>query len=169
MTKITSNSKKNKMMQILPLWALFLGIAIIFWLNYRDKEKDKEMYSFKAEGVLVIQDSTGKEKKKIDIEIADTEYDRQLGLMFRESLEENQGMLFIFPYQGELSFWMKNTKISLDILFINKERKIVTIHKRTTPYSEKSLPTLQPAQYVLEVIGGFTDKFSINEGDFVRW
>jgi uncharacterized membrane protein (UPF0127 family) len=89
--------------------------------------------------------------------------------MNRESMEEKQGMLFIFPQERFQSFWMLNTLFSLDMLFINKEKEIVTIHKNTTPLSQQSYPSSKPALYVLEVNAGFTDKYNIKEGDKVFW
>jgi uncharacterized membrane protein (UPF0127 family) len=126
-------------------------------------------YTFKKEGELTFTDTLGNEKVKIDLEIADNEYERQLGLMNRKSMEENQGMLFIFPFEKYQSFWMRNTLISLDILFINKDKKIVTIHKNSEILSAQSYPSSAPAMYVVEVVGGFTDKFNIIIGDKIFW
>ena len=68
-----------------------------------------------------------------------------------------------------LSFWMKNTYLTLDILFVNSNREIVTIHKRTEPLSEKSYAADSPAIYVVEVVGGFTDANNIQVGDKIKW
>jgi hypothetical protein len=84
-------------------------------------------------------------------------------------MEQMQGMLFIFPQQRYQSFWMLNTMFSLDILFINNDKEIVTIHKNTTPLSEESYPSSEPAIYVVEVNAGFCDKHGINLGDKVFW
>lgn len=135
---------------------------------FTDKKEEKE-FIFKKEGELVFADSTGNAKIKIDIEIADTDYDRQLGLMFRTEMSNKEGMLFIFPQQQMQSFWMRNTNLSLDIIFVNENKKIVTIHKSTTPVSDQSYPSTEPAKFVVEVIAGFTDRNNINEGDFVSW
>jgi uncharacterized protein len=132
-------------------------------------EVNETRYNFTKQGELIFTDSLGREKAKIDIEIADTEYKRQLGLMYRKEMEENQGMLFIFPREDFQSFWMQNTFISLDMLFINSRREIVTIHKNTTPYSQQSYPSTAPAQYVVEVIAGYTSKHNIREGDRINW
>ena len=82
---------------------------------------------------------------------------------------ENHGMLFIFPAERYQSFWMLNTLFSLDMLFINSKKEIVTIHKNTTPLSQQSYPSSKPAIYVLEVVAGYTDKFNIKEGDKIYW
>jgi len=124
---------------------------------------------FTKEGSVTLSDSTGKKKITIDAEFADTEYDRQLGLMFRKSMLETQGMLFIFPVEEMKSFWMRNTYISLDMIFIDANKKIVTIHKNTKTLSDQSYPSTKPAKYVLEVTGGFCDRHGVVEGDVVGW
>ncbi len=107
--------------------------------------------------------------QQIDIEIVKDEEAVRQGLMYRKSMEENQGMLFIMPSMGPQSFWMKNTYIPLDILFINHNRQIVTIHKNTTPFSETGLPSTQNAQFIVEVNAGYCDKHGIKVGDFVKF
>ena len=147
-----------------------LIIAMFFILNNCDDEKhDMQYYKFKKEGELTITDTTNNPIIKIDIEIADNDYERQLGLMNRQSMEEMQGMLFIFPDERMQSFWMVNTLFSLDIIFINSNKQIVTIHKNTTPLSEQSYPSSAPAQYVLEVNTGFCDRHNVKLGDKVFW
>ena len=152
--------------------AIVICLLIFFFLvnNFMCNENNEETYyNFKKEGELTFTDSTGNFLVKIDIEIADNDYERQLGLMNRISMEENQGMLFIFPTERYQSFWMLNTLFSLDILFINSNKEIVTIHKNTTPTSQQSYPSSKPAIYVVEVVAGYTDKFNIKEGDRIHW
>lgn len=102
---------------------------------------------------------------KIDIEVADNDEARAKGMMYRKFNEENHGMLFVFPVEEEQSFWMQNTYISLDIIFVNGQKEIVKIHRKATPRSTASLPSGKKAIYVVEVNGGFTDKYDIKEGD----
>ena len=153
--------------------AAVIAAAIIILFVYPgilNKENNEEVYyMFKKEGELTLSDSSNLLKAKIDIEIADTDYERQLGLMKRISMEEKQGMLFIFPSEAMQSFWMRNTLLSLDMIFINENKKIVTIHKNTKILSDQSYPSSAPAKYVLETIAGFTDKFGINVGDVINW
>lgn len=104
----------------------------------------------------------------VAVELATTPEARQLGLMYREHLAAGSGMLFVFPRSAPQSFWMRNTKIPLDILFIDDAGKIVRLHARTTPYSEDSLPSDAPVRFVLEVPGGFCADHGIREGDTVR-
>jgi uncharacterized protein len=104
-----------------------------------------------------------------DIEIADDEGKRMQGLMFRDSMAENRAMLFVFPDEAERSFWMKNTILSLDLVYVNAKNVIVSIQKNAVPYSEDSLPSNGLAKYVVEVNAGFCDRHSIRPGDHIEW
>lgn len=128
------------------------------------KSTAQETPNFTQEGELDLVDSNGTVLRTIEIEIADTEYDRERGLMHRPYLPESAGMLFIFGREEYRSFWMRNTIISLDIMFISASGEINTIHRYTTPYSEASIPSKAPATYVLEVNAGFCDNHGITEG-----
>jgi uncharacterized membrane protein (UPF0127 family) len=126
--------------------------------------------SFHKEGELVfIDSSTQGIKKEIDIEIADSDYERTKGLMHRRSMKENQGMLFVYEKAALQRIWMKNTYISLDILFVNEKFEIVTIYKKATPLSGKIMPSFKDAMYVVEVVAGFCDVYNIKEGDRIRF
>jgi len=149
---------------------IVLVLAFIIYNNVNKEENGSvKYYHFKKEGELTFVDTTGHPIIKIDIEIADNDYERQLGLMNRENMEEMQGMLFIFSEEKYQSFWMFNTLFSLDMLFINSNKEIVTIQKNTTPLSEQSYPSSKPALYVLEVNAGFCDRHNIKLGDKVFW
>ena len=89
--------------------------------------------------------------------------------MYRTGMEDNQGMLFIFPDARERSFYMKNTQIGLDIIFINSEKRIVSFHKNARPYDATSLPSVEPAQYVLEIKAGLSNRWNLEIGDRVEW
>lgn len=101
----------------------------------------------------------------LDIEIADDEYKTQTGLMYRRSMAENQGMLFIFSDEQPRSFYMKNTEFALDIIYFNSEKEIVSIRKNAKPFDQSSLPSEGPSQYVLEVNAGLSDQWSLTKGD----
>ena len=105
----------------------------------------------------------------IDIELADTDEKRMQGLMFRSSMSASAGMLFTFPYETPQEFWMKNTIISLDIIYVNAKKEIVSIQKYAEPYSERPLPSYKPASFVVEVNAGFCDRHHIGEGDCIRF
>lgn len=154
---------------------LIVAVIVVFVVpgltdrSYKNETNEPEEVMFTKEGSVAILDSLGKERVKIDAEFADTEYDRQRGLMFRKTMQEGQGMLFIFPVEEMQSFWMRNTYIPLDILFIDADKKIVTIHKNTKTLSDQSYPSTAPSKYVLEVVSGFCVKHGVEIGDVVGW
>ena len=102
-----------------------------------------------------------------EVELALTPQQQGQGLMFRQSLPPNGGMLFIFPRERPASFWMKNTPLSLDIIFIRADGTIANIAAQTEPFSEESLPSDGPVKSVLEVKGGTAAQLSIRAGDRV--
>ncbi len=101
------------------------------------------------------------------VEKAETPEEHTQGLMNRESLPQNAGMLFIFPVAGFHSFWMKNTLIPLDILFITEEGSIGYIHHHALPKDLTPVPSHIPAMYALEINGGLSSKLGIQVGDHV--
>ena len=121
-----------------------------------------------AAGDHVVLEPTDGAPVTVAVEVVSTPQARQLGLMYREKLAADSGMLFLFPASQPLSFWMRNTKISLDILYLAEDGKILNIHERTTPFSEEGLPSAGPSRLVLEVDGGFCAQHGIRAGDHVR-
>ena len=101
---------------------------------------------------------------RVPVEIADTPAKRTFGLMYRQDLPKSHGMLFLFPSEEPLSFWMKNTPLPLDIIFINAAHTIVSIAANTTPFSETPIPSQGPTQFVLEVNAGFCQQNNITAG-----
>ena len=169
-TKVKNPVRRKSLAVKLGAVVIAIALILIFLLpNLKEEPTIGDDYMFKKEGELTFADSAGITKVKIDMEVADTEYDRQLGLMNRKEMDEKQGMLFIFPREEFQSFWMRNTLISLDMLFVSSDYRIVTIHKNTQTLSDQSYPSSKPAKYVIEVIAGFTDKYNINVGDKVNW
>lgn len=174
--KKSGNEKKIGFLTYVLLGFLLLGAGYLIYNKFIKKDSHivkgiKELSSFKfvKQGELSFADENGIYKVGIDIEIADTDEKRTLGLMHRSSMEEKQGMLFIFPMEEFQSFWMKNTMISLDIIFVDSKGEIITIHENTETYSQKSYPSEKPSQYVVEVIAGFTAKYKIKKGDKIIW
>ena len=84
-------------------------------------------------------------------------------------MDEKQGMLFVFEEEYNAGFWMRNTIIPLDMMFINKSEEIVTIHRNTTPFSEQTYSSNGSILFVVEVNAGFSDKYGIREGYKVSW
>lgn len=104
-----------------------------------------------------------------NVEIADTADERALGLMNRTHLDSNQGMLFLYPAANPVSFWMKNTPLSLDMLFIDADGRIVNVAARTKPFDVTPINSAGPVIAVLEIIGGSAEKLGIKAGDKVEW
>ena len=120
--------------------------------------------TIREDGLISFLNPDSKEIATIRAEIADDNASHARGLMGRTRMDEQQGMLFIFDYAEERSFWMANTPLPLDIIFIGADKSIVKIHQNTTPYSEQSLESGAPAQYVVEVNAGFCARNGVTEG-----
>ena len=103
------------------------------------------------------------------VEIADTDAERAKGLMFRKELPEGQGMLFDFHREQDVAMWMQNTYISLDMLFIRGDGRILSIAENTEPLSTRVISSGGPVRGVLEVIAGTTRKLGLAPGDRVAY
>jgi len=154
---------------IIPGIVILAVVLLFVFIQSSKKEGTDTEYMFKKQGELTFNDSLGNLKTKINIEIANSDFDRQLGLMFRRHMENNDGMLFIFPNEEMQAFWMRNTFIPLDMIFVNAAKKIVTIHRNTQTLSDQSYPSAAPALYVIEVNAGFCSLHNINEGDRINY
>jgi uncharacterized membrane protein (UPF0127 family) len=103
------------------------------------------------------------------VEIADTEAAREKGLMYRRALPEGTGMLFDFHREQDVAFWMQNTYIPLDMIFIRGDGRILRIAENTEPMSTRQIPSGGPVRAVLEVIAGTSRKLGIAPGDRVAY
>jgi uncharacterized protein len=148
---------------------LLLAVILAGLANHGARGQTKSEPAFRKDAELVFTSPRGAARVRIDVEIAERQEDRMRGLMFREHLEEGQGMLFLFPVEEPLSFWMKDTPLPLDIIFVNADRTVVTIRKNTLPFSEASVPSDRPARYVVEVNAGFADRHRLAPGDRIFW
>ncbi|MDT8324685.1 MAG: DUF192 domain-containing protein [Bacteroidota bacterium] len=135
----------------------------------RRAETEGSAAAFRSDATLYFNDVRGDTLAAVTVEIAESEQARTQGLMGRKNMAEGQGMLFIFPTEEYRSFWMANTPLPLDIIFVNSAGSIVTIQRNTVPYSEESIPSTAPATYVVEVNAGFCDRHGVREGNLVRW
>ena len=109
--------------------------------------------------------------EKFSVELAETSEKQALGLMFREEMAEDHGMLFIFPAEGMRSFWMKNTRIPLDILYFDAELKLVSVSENARPCKTRNCPTYPskgPARYVLELNAGKAAELGVQPGDLLE-
>lgn len=110
---------------------------------------------------------TAKGPVHLRVEVADDEAEREQGLMFRTHLDDDQGMLFDFHTPQQVAFWMRNTLIPLDMIFIRADGTIANIEANTEPYSETPIPSDGPVLGVLEIGGGLTQELGIKAGDKV--
>jgi uncharacterized membrane protein (UPF0127 family) len=105
----------------------------------------------------------------IQAEVASTDGQRQMGLMFRESMADDEGMLFLFPTERHNAFWMHNTLIPLDMLFIDSDWKVVGVVANATPLTDDSRAVGKMSQYVLELNAGAAARHGLGEGTEVRF
>ncbi|HLT32204.1 MAG TPA: DUF192 domain-containing protein [Aquaticitalea sp.] len=149
-----------------------LGLCFVSVSSCKEEKKTvmPVVVTFKKEGELTLRKAESDSiVKKIDIEIADDDYETQTGLMYRNSMENNQGMLFVFPDADYHAFYMKNTQFPLDIIYIGADKKIINIVKNAKPFDESSLPSEAPAQYVLEINAGLSDQLNLEAGDKIEY
>lgn len=105
----------------------------------------------------------------MEVAVADDNHERNQGLMDVRDLPSSKGMLFIFDENQPRSFWMANTPLPLDIIFVNADKEIVRIHHNTQPFSEKSFASDEPAKYVVETNAGYCISHDIQEGTKVSF
>jgi len=117
---------------------------------------------------IKIIDRRGRVKASFKVEVADSGEERKRGLMFRDNLPLDRGMIFVFPREEDHFFWMKNTLIPLDIIFINRMGEIVGLVENALPESEELLGVAQKSLYVLEINGGLAEKYDITVKDKVK-
>jgi len=123
---------------------------------------------FRKDGELrFIERKTRKVIFSAAIEIALSPAAQEKGLMYRKSMPDSAGMLFVFDVSEPLAFWMRNTIIPLDIFYADSAKQIVKIINNARPYSEEQLHSIKPAMYVVEMNAGFAGKHGLREGDFI--
>lgn len=148
-----------------------IGIATGFCAcKEQNKEPLPSSIAFTKEGTAQIyKASSDSLLASFDIEIAKTEYETQTGLMYRDSMKEDRGMLFIFDNASPRYFYMKNTRLPLDIIYLSEDQKIVSFYENAEPFNENSLPSEAPAKYVFEINGGLIEKLGISIGDSLNY
>jgi uncharacterized membrane protein (UPF0127 family) len=119
--------------------------------------------------VIPLEIRSGRGRHAFSVEVARTSEEQARGLMFRERLGANEGMLFPFPSPRPAGFWMKNTLIPLDMIFIRADGSIARIAANTVPHSLESVESGEPVLAVLEIAGGRAAQLGIAEGDRVSW
>lgn len=138
--------------------ALLVIAACLVWLWLPQET------AFRRETIRI---ESGAQVWPFTVEIAETSWQRMQGLMQRQSLEENAGMLFLSAKETEMPMWMKNTPLSLDMLFLDNAGTVVYIAQRTEPYSLKTISAGRKVRAVLEVPAGTVARYHIKVGDKV--
>jgi len=134
---------------------LFVLVFIFLWSCSTETARSVEVY-FKT--------TSGNITPKIHAELALSASERALGLMYRREMANNRGMFFIFPREQMQRFWMKNTYLELDMIFIDAGHKVVSVVHKAVPLSESHRASKLPAKYVLEVNGGLAEKWGLGKG-----
>lgn len=174
MKKCPCKTKKNKKI----LFFVIFCIILIFGLSaFCDKSSLNLAFYEKKDGVFYKNNEENHDVifKEVNLFIADTPNKRLRGLMFVKKLDENKGMIFIFDREDDLRFWMKNTFIPLDLVFLDKNFNIIGIVKNATPLYDKKLENIPTygvkgkSKYVIELNAFFTDKYNIHVGDKFRF
>ncbi len=140
------------------IWIISILILIVYILH----KPTSESFQSNTIQVQLVRDVP---YATISVEIARTSKELQNGLMYRTHLPENNGMLFVFPTESHQSFWMRNTLIPLDMLFLKEDGRIVTIHKTTKTQSDQQYPSSEPAKYGIELPAGTVGHLGIRLGD----
>jgi uncharacterized protein len=116
---------------------------------------------------VVFEGHNGK-ATRVSVEVVSNDEDRARGLMFRRKLGPEAGMLFVYQFEDNHAFWMKNTYIPLDMIFIGANMRVVGLASNTQPMSLKRIQVEMPSMYILEVNAGFAKTHGIEEGTLVR-
>ena len=152
---------------------MFLALLAGFLVSCENSERNtppiqsEPVFDFNA--WVTFLDTEGSEISEIEAAVADDDKERASGLMNVKTLGDDQGMIFLFEQEEPRSFWMMNTFLSLDIIYVNARMEIVRIHRYTTPFSQEGLLSEKPAKYVVEVKAGYTSVHDINEGDMISF
>lgn len=149
-----------------------LTLFLLFSMGCKEEKKivKTEVISFTKEGELsIFKGETDSLITRLDIEIASTPYETQTGLMYRDGMEDDQAMFFIFEEPAYHSFYMKNTRFSIDIIFIDEQLRIASFKERAKPLDENGLSSEVPVQYVLEVNAGLAETWQLDIGDRISY
>ena len=117
---------------------------------------------------LMIEPAGGGAGRGIEIEVADTDQEKALGLMYRTKLADTEGMLFFYGQARDITMWMRNTYIALDMVFIREDGTIYRIETNAEPLSERIIAAGAPVVAVLELAGGSTNRLGIKPGDRIK-
>lgn len=147
------------------LFFISLFFVLFFYSPFSLAQRDVSHVLPNAVSIDVLDAKTAKKKTTFITEVANSPQEQERGLMFREYMQKLNGMLFDFKHDQPLAFWMKNTYIPLDMLFVGENNEIVHVHADAVPFSEETIPSLHPARYVVEINGGLAKEYGIVAGD----
>ena len=176
--KQKNDPKRNWMVGILIFAMLAFVLTQIPWGNFSSNSSNKTTTTkkvatntvsdfdkeFKTESTLSFTNEQGTEIVNVDIAVARSQEEINLGLMHRKKMPDHAGMLFLMPVEKVQNFWMRNTYIPLDIIYINSAKEIVHIAQNTKPLSDDPITSIYPAVYVLEVNAGFANAYELKKG-----
>lgn len=157
-----------KLSKLLILLFLSFGLACSNSETKKSTDQPKGII-ITPESELTFIDTDGNEVRTLQIAVADEQLERNQGLMDVREMGQDEGMLFIFDETRPLSFWMANTPLSLDIMYVGADSTIVRIYADTTPFSETSLPSGDPSRFVVETNAGYALEHGISEGMKIKF
>ena len=149
---------KNKLFYLKIFFGIFFLLALVNPLSQR------ALGQFASEAHFIEIKS-----QKFNLELAKSRAEWMKGLMFRRKLAPRAGMLFISDHEEPRAFWMKNTLIPLDMVFISKDRRVINIVANAKPLTLEARRSKKPAMYVLEINGGVAKEIGLNPGDQIRF
>lgn len=157
------------MNRVLTIIMLLVAITLCACKKPEPVKENTQRYTFRKDGKLSILSPQGEAKASFEIEIAETENTLKQGLKYRETMQPDQAMLFIFDGRQPYGFWMQDTYLPLDMLFIDEEGRIFQIEEHTKPFNEEMIEAEGFNKYTLEVLAGTCKRLGIEVGDSIKW
>ncbi|MGI6853395.1 DUF192 domain-containing protein [Mesorhizobium sp. 1B3] len=146
--------------------SIFLAVSSVSFSGVPTAAADNRAMMLPVDPVPLVAETSGG-NRSFRIEIADDPLERQRGLMFRDEMDDTRGMLFVFEETSEVGFWMKNTPLPLDLIFIGEDGRVRAVLPGES-FSEAVISPGVPVRFVLEVKAGIAEKAGVEEGDRIR-
>ena len=158
--------RANRLKKYIPVILIILFITLCFNLCSEDIEHNLK---FESEGTFLFLPTADHDTLVVNIEFAETDSEMMQGLMYRDKMDWMQGMLFVYKDVRPMSFWMKNTHLPLDLIFVSEEGVVLDFYEYATPFSEESIFSEYLSKFALEVNAGFCEENLITIGDSIKW